>query len=98
MQLALTLAVTDMTSVDPKMLLVSVRGLGNSSLALGRKKFKVPCYLNETLKFHHFCCYSDIAGMLLKSTGIFLDSGLQDSCDEFWASADDSTASDEIRY
>ena len=42
--------------------------------------------------------FCDIAGMLLKSTGIFLDSGLQDSCDEFWASADDSTASDEIRY
>ncbi|XP_074436415.1 mitogen-activated protein kinase kinase kinase 4 isoform X18 [Larus michahellis] len=41
--------------------------------------------------------FCDIAGMLLKSTGIFLDSGLQDSCDEFWASADDSTASDEIR-
>ncbi|RLV98694.1 hypothetical protein DV515_00010577 [Chloebia gouldiae] len=36
-------------------------------------------------------------GMLLKSTGIFLDSGLQESCDEFWASADDNTASDEIR-
>uniref|UniRef100_A0A8C5X477 Mitogen-activated protein kinase kinase kinase 4 n=1 Tax=Malurus cyaneus samueli TaxID=2593467 RepID=A0A8C5X477_9PASS len=42
-----------------------------------------------------FNCSAD--GMLLKSTGIFLDSGLQDSCDEFWASADDSTASDEIR-
>uniref|UniRef100_A0A8C4YRR7 Mitogen-activated protein kinase kinase kinase 4 n=1 Tax=Gopherus evgoodei TaxID=1825980 RepID=A0A8C4YRR7_9SAUR len=41
--------------------------------------------------------FCDIAGMLLKSTGKFLDSGLQDSCDEFWASADDSTASDEIR-
>uniref|UniRef100_A0A8B9EY88 Mitogen-activated protein kinase kinase kinase 4 n=1 Tax=Amazona collaria TaxID=241587 RepID=A0A8B9EY88_9PSIT len=41
--------------------------------------------------------FCDIAGMLLKSTGMFLDSGLQDSCDEFWASADDSTASDEIR-
>ncbi|RMC12652.1 hypothetical protein DUI87_10176 [Hirundo rustica rustica] len=41
--------------------------------------------------------FCDIAGMLLKSTGIFLDSGLQDSCDEFWASADDSIASDEIR-
>ncbi|XP_074846380.1 mitogen-activated protein kinase kinase kinase 4 isoform X2 [Carettochelys insculpta] len=41
--------------------------------------------------------FCDIAGMLLKSTGIFLDSGLQESCDEFWASADDSTASDEIR-
>ncbi|XP_067416925.1 mitogen-activated protein kinase kinase kinase 4 isoform X4 [Emydura macquarii macquarii] len=41
--------------------------------------------------------FCDIAGMLLKSTGIFLDSGLQNSCDEFWASADDSTASDEIR-
>uniref|UniRef100_A0A8D0GDA6 Mitogen-activated protein kinase kinase kinase N-terminal domain-containing protein n=1 Tax=Sphenodon punctatus TaxID=8508 RepID=A0A8D0GDA6_SPHPU len=35
--------------------------------------------------------------MLLKFTGIFLDSGLQGSCDEFWSSADDSTASDEIR-
>ncbi|XP_041030274.1 mitogen-activated protein kinase kinase kinase 4 isoform X1 [Carcharodon carcharias] len=41
--------------------------------------------------------FCDIAGMLLKSTGEFLDSGLQESCDEFWASADDSTASDEIR-
>ncbi|XP_043552237.1 mitogen-activated protein kinase kinase kinase 4 isoform X3 [Chiloscyllium plagiosum] len=41
--------------------------------------------------------FCDIAGMLLKSTGEFLDSGLQQSCDEFWASADDSTASDEIR-
>nr|XP_033793632.1 mitogen-activated protein kinase kinase kinase 4 isoform X5 [Geotrypetes seraphini] len=41
--------------------------------------------------------FCDIAGMLLKSTGNFLDSGLQDSCDEFWASADDSSASDEIR-
>ncbi|KAF7254202.1 Mitogen-activated protein kinase kinase kinase 4 [Varanus komodoensis] len=36
-------------------------------------------------------------GVLLKSTGIFLDSGLQKSCDEFWATADDSPASDEIR-
>lgn len=43
-------------------------------------------------------CFSDIAGVLLESTGIFLDSGLQESCDEFWASADDSAASDEIRY
>ncbi|XP_066472338.1 mitogen-activated protein kinase kinase kinase 4 isoform X4 [Tiliqua scincoides] len=41
--------------------------------------------------------FCDIAGVLLKSTGIFLDSGLQESCDEFWASADDSAASDEIR-
>ncbi|XP_060097860.1 mitogen-activated protein kinase kinase kinase 4 isoform X1 [Heteronotia binoei] len=41
--------------------------------------------------------FCDIAGVLLKSTGIFLDSGLQYSCDEFWASADDSAASDEIR-
>ncbi|XP_054838225.1 mitogen-activated protein kinase kinase kinase 4 isoform X3 [Eublepharis macularius] len=41
--------------------------------------------------------FCDIAGVLLKSTGIFLDSGLQYNCDEFWASADDSTASDEIR-
>ncbi|XP_069788139.1 mitogen-activated protein kinase kinase kinase 4 isoform X1 [Narcine bancroftii] len=41
--------------------------------------------------------FCDIAGMLLKSTGEFLDSGLLESCDEFWASADDSTASDEIR-
>lgn len=82
------------------MLLVSTGGLANAALCVGqsRRNFKVPCYLNKTLKFHRFCCYSDIAGMLLKSTGIFLDSGLQDSCDEFWASADDSTASDEIRY
>lgn len=40
---------------------------------------------------------SDIAGMLLKSTGEFLDAGLQKSDNEFWESADDSTASDEIR-
>lgn len=40
---------------------------------------------------------SDIAGMLLKSTGEFLDIGLQKSGKEFWESADDSTASDEIR-
>lgn len=36
--------------------------------------------------------------MLLKSTGEFLDTGLQKSGNEFWESADDSTASDEIRY
>lgn len=41
--------------------------------------------------------FCDIAGMLLKSTGKFLDSGLQNSCDEFWASTDDSSVSDEIR-
>ncbi|XP_069830473.1 mitogen-activated protein kinase kinase kinase 4 isoform X2 [Dendropsophus ebraccatus] len=41
--------------------------------------------------------FCDIAGMLLKSTGKFLDSGLQDSCDEFWASTDDSNVSEEIR-
>ncbi|XP_036402784.1 mitogen-activated protein kinase kinase kinase 4 isoform X2 [Megalops cyprinoides] len=41
--------------------------------------------------------FCDIAGMLLKSTGEFLDAGLQRSGDEFWESADDSTASDEIR-
>ncbi|KAE8602184.1 hypothetical protein XENTR_v10013902 [Xenopus tropicalis] len=41
--------------------------------------------------------FCDIAGMLLKSTGKFLDSGLLDSCDEFWASTDDSSISDEIR-
>ncbi|MBN3306469.1 M3K4 kinase, partial [Amia calva] len=41
--------------------------------------------------------FCDIAGMLLKSTGDFLETGLQKSCDEFWESADDSTASDEIR-
>ncbi|XP_032071819.1 mitogen-activated protein kinase kinase kinase 4 isoform X3 [Thamnophis elegans] len=41
--------------------------------------------------------FCDIAGLLLKSTGLFLDSGLQESCNEFWASADDSAASDEIR-
>ncbi|KAJ8248280.1 hypothetical protein GJAV_G00240310 [Gymnothorax javanicus] len=43
------------------------------------------------------CLFCDIAGMLLKSTGDFLDAGLQRSGDEFWESADDSTASDEIR-
>nr|XP_046257495.1 mitogen-activated protein kinase kinase kinase 4 isoform X2 [Scatophagus argus] len=41
--------------------------------------------------------FCDIAGMLLKSTGEFLDTGLQKSGNEFWESADDSTASDEIR-
>ncbi|XP_060061109.1 mitogen-activated protein kinase kinase kinase 4 isoform X1 [Erinaceus europaeus] len=41
--------------------------------------------------------FCDIAGMLLKSTGGFLESGLQESCAEFWSSADDSSASDEIR-
>uniref|UniRef100_A0A8C7JCE9 Mitogen-activated protein kinase kinase kinase 4 n=1 Tax=Oncorhynchus kisutch TaxID=8019 RepID=A0A8C7JCE9_ONCKI len=41
--------------------------------------------------------FCDIAGMLLKSTGDFLDAGLQRSGDEFWESADDSTVSDEIR-
>ncbi|KAM4607753.1 mitogen-activated protein kinase kinase kinase 4 isoform 3-T3 [Polymixia lowei] len=41
--------------------------------------------------------FCDIAGMLLKSTGDFLDAGLQKSGKEFWESADDSTASDEIR-
>ncbi|XP_073483560.1 mitogen-activated protein kinase kinase kinase 4 isoform X2 [Aquarana catesbeiana] len=41
--------------------------------------------------------FCDIAGMLLKSTGKFLDSGLKNSCDEFWASTDDSSVSDEIR-
>uniref|UniRef100_A0A672J5D8 Mitogen-activated protein kinase kinase kinase 4 n=1 Tax=Salarias fasciatus TaxID=181472 RepID=A0A672J5D8_SALFA len=41
--------------------------------------------------------FCDIAGMLLKSTGEFLDVGLQKSDNEFWESADDSTASDEIR-
>lgn len=49
----------------------------------------------------YFCCFcslSDIAGMLLKSTGSFLEFGLQESCAEFWTSADDSSASDEIRW
>ncbi|XP_038597948.1 mitogen-activated protein kinase kinase kinase 4 isoform X2 [Tachyglossus aculeatus] len=41
--------------------------------------------------------FCDIAGMLLKSTGLFLDLHLQECCAEFWASADDSSASDEIR-
>ncbi|XP_066507386.1 mitogen-activated protein kinase kinase kinase 4 isoform X2 [Hoplias malabaricus] len=41
--------------------------------------------------------FCDIAGMLLRSTGEFLDVGLQKSLDEFWESADSSTASDEIR-
>lgn len=36
--------------------------------------------------------------MLLKSTGSFLEFGLQESCAEFWTSADDSSASDEIRW
>ncbi|XP_072526478.1 mitogen-activated protein kinase kinase kinase 4 isoform X4 [Salminus brasiliensis] len=41
--------------------------------------------------------FCDIAGMLLRSTGDFLDVGLQKSYDEFWESADCSMASDEIR-
>ncbi|XP_025722221.1 mitogen-activated protein kinase kinase kinase 4 isoform X3 [Callorhinus ursinus] len=41
--------------------------------------------------------FCDIAGMLLKSTGSFLEFGLQESCAELWTSADDSNASDEIR-
>ncbi|XP_063089167.1 mitogen-activated protein kinase kinase kinase 4 isoform X5 [Cavia porcellus] len=41
--------------------------------------------------------FCDIAGMLLKSTGSFLEFGLQESCAEFWTSADDTSASDEIR-
>ncbi|XP_063773595.1 mitogen-activated protein kinase kinase kinase 4 isoform X4 [Pseudophryne corroboree] len=41
--------------------------------------------------------FCDIAGMLLKSTGKFLDAGLQYSCDEFLASTDDNSVSDEIR-
>ncbi|XP_054990331.1 mitogen-activated protein kinase kinase kinase 4 isoform X1 [Sorex araneus] len=41
--------------------------------------------------------FCDIAGMLLKSTGSFLESGLRESCAEFWTSADDSSAADEIR-
>ncbi|XP_044098676.1 mitogen-activated protein kinase kinase kinase 4 isoform X4 [Neovison vison] len=41
--------------------------------------------------------FCDIAGMLLKSTGSFLEVGLQESCAEFWTSADDGSASDEIR-
>ncbi|XP_036879802.2 mitogen-activated protein kinase kinase kinase 4 isoform X4 [Manis javanica] len=41
--------------------------------------------------------FCDIAGMLLKSTGSFLEFGLQENCAEFWTSADDSSASDEIR-
>lgn len=49
----------------------------------------------ETEDYSALC--SDIAGMLLKSTGEFLDVGLRKSGNEFWESADDSTASDEIR-
>ncbi|XP_067092393.1 mitogen-activated protein kinase kinase kinase 4 isoform X2 [Osmerus mordax] len=43
--------------------------------------------------------FCDIAGMLLKSTGEFLDAGLQKSGDEFWGSGEDETSnvSDEIR-
>ncbi|XP_041866308.1 mitogen-activated protein kinase kinase kinase 4 isoform X2 [Melanotaenia boesemani] len=41
--------------------------------------------------------FCNIAGMLLESTGEFLDAGLQRSGNEFWGGADDSTASDEIR-
>lgn len=41
--------------------------------------------------------FCDIAGMLLESTGSFLESGLQESCAELWTSADDSGAADELR-
>ncbi|XP_062865064.1 mitogen-activated protein kinase kinase kinase 4 isoform X2 [Trichomycterus rosablanca] len=41
--------------------------------------------------------FCDIAGMLLRSTGDFLDEGLIKSWDEFWKNGDGSTASDEIR-
>uniref|UniRef100_A0A8C6H4Q2 Mitogen-activated protein kinase kinase kinase 4 n=1 Tax=Mus spicilegus TaxID=10103 RepID=A0A8C6H4Q2_MUSSI len=41
--------------------------------------------------------FCDIAGMLLKSTGSFLESGLQESCAELWTSADDNGAADELR-
>ncbi|XP_037541125.1 mitogen-activated protein kinase kinase kinase 4 [Nematolebias whitei] len=41
--------------------------------------------------------FCNIAGMLLESTGEFLDAGLQKSGNQFWESADDNTASDEIR-
>ncbi|ERE86378.1 mitogen-activated protein kinase kinase kinase 4 [Cricetulus griseus] len=41
--------------------------------------------------------FCDIAGMLLKSTGSFLESGLQESCAELWTSADDNSAADELR-
>lgn len=64
-------------------------------------------YLQCERTCQSYCCieninfvlvfFSDIAGMLLKSTGDFLDAGLQKSGNEFWECADDSTASDEIR-
>lgn len=56
-------------------------------------------FKSKVHKKHHcmFAFFSDIAGMLLKSTGDFLDAGLQKSGNEFWECADDSTASDEIR-
>ncbi|XP_072247259.1 mitogen-activated protein kinase kinase kinase 4 isoform X1 [Leuresthes tenuis] len=41
--------------------------------------------------------FCNIAGMLLESTGEFLDAGLQKSGKKFWESADDSAPSDEIR-
>ncbi|XP_052025332.1 mitogen-activated protein kinase kinase kinase 4 isoform X2 [Apodemus sylvaticus] len=41
--------------------------------------------------------FCDIAGMLLESTGSFLESGLQESCAELWTSADDNGAADELR-
>ncbi|XP_023555038.1 mitogen-activated protein kinase kinase kinase 4 isoform X6 [Octodon degus] len=41
--------------------------------------------------------FCDIAGMLLKSTGSFLEFGLQERCAAFRTSADDTAASDEIR-
>lgn len=51
----------------------------------------------DFIVFQLFLLLSNIAGMLLESTGEFLDAGLQKSGNEFWESADDSTASDEIR-
>lgn len=52
--------------------------------------------LAELSKFS-FLDSSDIAGMLLRSTGDFLDTGLQKIYDEFCESADGSTALDDIR-
>ncbi|CAH7307520.1 Map3k4 [Phodopus roborovskii] len=41
--------------------------------------------------------FCDIAGMLLKSTGSFLESGLQESCAELCTGPDDNGAADELR-
>ncbi|EPY85227.1 hypothetical protein CB1_000390041 [Camelus ferus] len=71
-----------------KMLMVRTVSLIRLKAAQARGSY------GSSFVFRNVC---DIAGMLLKSTGSFLEFGLQESCAEFWTSADDGSASDEIR-